>query len=72
MNPENVKTGVIVDVINGGSDVTVVCKSENGGELFTIEFDRPSFKEFHDAIEQPLGKRIAYDGEDITILGIGS
>jgi hypothetical protein len=72
MTSENTKVGVIVDIINGGSDVTVVCKSENGGGLFTIEFDKPSFREFHDAIEQPLGKRIAYDGEDITILGIGS
>jgi hypothetical protein len=69
---ENTKVGVIVDIIDDGGEVTVVCKSENGGELFTIEFDKPSFKEFHDAIEQPLRKRIAYDGKDITILGIGS
>lgn len=73
MNPENVKTGVIVAVINDGSgDVTVLCKSENGCGHFTIEFDRSSFSEFYCAIEQPLGKRIAYDGEDIKILGIGS
>lgn len=72
MNPENVKTGVIVDIINDGDDVTVVCKSENGGGIFTIKIDKPSFREFSDAIEHPLGKMIAYDGEDIKILGIGS
>lgn len=64
--------GIIVDIINGSSDVTLVCKKENGAGLFTVEFDRSAFKEFHEAIEHPLGRKIAFDGDDIEILEIGT
>lgn len=63
--------GTIVDIINGGRDVTLICKKENGAGIFTIEFDRSAFDKFHEAIEHPLGRKIAFDGDDIEILEIG-
>jgi len=58
--------GIVKEVWDEGSLIILFCTDENG-KPFTVPFDHRAFQAFYDAVGNPLGLEICFDGENIHI-----